>query len=218
METGFDFADLVDEAVQRSGGEQSTAQDVINVARSMRLLTERWIADGYNTWRITQKTELSAGRTPELPLPVSVDDVISISRVLASGSTGSTLTRITADEYASLGNRFTRGTPSSFYLQRSEPPVLFLSPIGEARLHVWYVERPAAFDRHDHSTDDVPGRWLEALTLGLAADLAKKRPPYDEQLIARLEREATAAEARAQRADRDRTRYRMRMGGYRRAR
>ena len=121
---------------------------------------------------------------------------------------------VLAIEYAQLASKETKGNPSQYYLDRKEQPKLFLFPIGDPyfadQINVWYVSRPEDFDRYGDTTDDVPGRWLEALVSGLALDLARKRPPYNEPLIQRLKAEAAEAEDLAQRADRGRERYRYR--------
>ena len=123
--------------------------------------------------------------------------------------------RISATQYAQLTKKQTYGRPSQYYLDRATNPKLFVLPIGVenqiTNIIVTYVERPDSFDRYE-GNNDVPGRWLGALVAGLALDLAEKRPPYDENLIARLQGKATDAEDIAQRADRDRTSFRMRIG------
>lgn len=209
MEGAFDFTDVLDEAVGRSGGERSTADDVLKVRRGMRLLLERWAAEGYNTWRIRSTSVMTLGGA-QVGLPAEVDDVIDVNSVRGSGSEAP-MQRITATQYAQLANKLTDGEPSQYFLRRDvEAPQLFIYPTGASTLTVWYVQRPADFERYSNSTDDVPGRWLEALVTGLALDLARKRPPYDEGLIQRLKAEAMEAEALAQRNDRDRTRFRYR--------
>lgn len=212
METGFDFSDLVDEAVERSGGERSTASDVMKVRRGLRLLTERWAALSYNTWRVKSVTLKARGNDPRLQLPADVADVIEVNSV-RNETSESPMERITADQYAQLSVKNTTGQPSQFWLSRDvEAPVLHVYPIGPAPIVVWYVERPADFDRYGDGTDDIPGRWLEALVSGLALDLARKRPPYNEPLIARLKNEAAEAELIAQRNDRDRSNFRYNIG------
>jgi hypothetical protein len=213
-DTGFDFADLVDEAVARSGGEGATASDVLNVRRSLRLLTERWLAKGFNTWRIKEINIGLLGVSPVVRLPAGVDDVLTVN-VRTSGGSEVNIRRISPAEYHSLTKPMTLGQPSQFYLDRATPPSLYVFPIGTptspTSLVVTYVARPAEFERYS-VTDDVPGRWLEALTLGLALDLARKRPPYDEGLISRLRGEAQEAEDIAMAADRGRQRFRYRIG------
>jgi hypothetical protein len=214
MATGsFDLSDLTDEAVARSGGEASTAADVISIRRSLRLLTERWTAQGYNTWRIeTLEMDFIGDQEGVLQLPDCVDDVINVSVSQTSVSIDkSSIRRISAAEYAALNRTDTQGRPSQWWLHRTEPPVLRLYPTSPAKITVTYVARPEEFNRTGDATTDVPGRWLEALTLGLALDLARKKPPFNEQLIQRLNQEYQVAEKLAQDADRDRVRFRYKL-------
>ena len=211
--TGFVFSDVVEEAVDRSGGQTATANDILKVRRSLTILTNRWMAQGYNTWRIRHTTIPISGASPEVPLPACVDDVIQVNSILSQGSEAG-MKRIPASEYQQLTAKMTQGRPAQYWLQRTVPPVLHIFPIGRSdgpsSLSVAYVEAPEAFQRYG-DVDDVPGRWLEALVLGVALELARKRPPYDEALIARLKVEAAEAEDLAQRADRDRSNYRVRI-------
>jgi len=213
-DTAFDFADVVDEAVSRSGGETATAADIMNVRRSMRLLTERWLGQGYNMWRIKTMTVGISGSSPIVQLPKCIDDVINVNSVVEGLGSEAPMKRTTATQYAMLTTKDTQGRPAQFWLSRSDPPSLHIYPIGSiatpTTLVVTYVERPEAFERYGE-TSDIPSRWLEALVTGLALDLARKRPPYNEPLIARLKQEAAEAEDIAQRNDRDRSRYKMRI-------
>jgi hypothetical protein len=206
MDTGFTFADVYDDVVSRAGGEQTTAEDVVRVQRGLRLLLERWEARGFNTWRFRYFDTRSPDRGAELFLPADVDDVIHVVR-----GTGGTLERVPIDEMMAFDFNRVKGTPGSWALLRDERPKILLYPSGTAMdLRIWYVQRPEHYQRGSANMDDVPGRWLEAMILGLAHDLARKRPPYDEALIGRLKAEAAEAEDIALRADRDRARYRMR--------
>lgn len=211
MRTGFDFSDIYDEVVSRAGGEQSTAEDVIRVRRGMRLVLERWEALSYNTWRIRQTRVVSREGQPWIDLPDYVDDVMQIT-----WEGGGALDRVTPAFYMQIARKNQSGRPGNYWLAREECPKLYLHPSGGGyKLDVWYIERPADFDRHRNSMDDVPGRWLEALICCLAHDLATKRPGpdggYNEPLIARLLGQARESEDVARRADRDRARYRYRI-------
>lgn len=210
MNTGFEFSDIYDEVVARAGGEQSMAEDVIKIRRSQRIVLQRWMNKGYNTWRIETCTVWPNGVSSYLTLPVEVDDVVEVVR----GESG-TLERITADKYMRISNKNQIGTPGQFWLDRKEPPRLYVNPVGTSTtsesLTVWYVRTPEEFSPDKNNSDDVPGRWLEALICGMAHDFARKRPPYDEALIARLGAESAVAEEEALRADRDRSRFRYRI-------
>lgn len=214
METGFKFQDIYDEAISRTGGEQSTAEDVIRVRRSLRIVAERWMTRGYNTWRIRKTVVWASGANDHVTLPVRVDDVIEVTR-----ENGAELTRIPPDRYMALPQKLKEGIPSQFFLNREEQPKIYLFPVGQkgrpTPLTVWYVERPADFDRTENQMSDVPGRWLEAMICCVAYDLARKRPrpdgTFDEGLIQRLRGEANEAETTARYGDRDRSNYRFRM-------
>lgn len=209
MSTGFTFADVYDEVVSRAGGEQSTAEDVVRVRRGLRLLLERWEALNYCTWRIrrTQIQSPSSSAIDYVTLQDTVDDVVHVTR-----TNGGELERVPIDRFMKFNRSGTSGSPGSWCLIRTDAPNLHLFPTGTSiPLIVWYVERPEEFNAAQLNMQDVPGRWLHAMVLGLAHDLAAKRPPYDENLISRLKIDAGEAEAIAARADRDRARFRYRI-------
>lgn len=215
-DTGFDWADIVDDVVERSGGQTATAADVLSIRRSLRILLERWNGRGYNLWRVGEAMITAGGISPEIGLPDDIDDIIGIE-VRQAGTDGGTaaLVRRSEAEYKALSLKATRGQPTLYCLRRSEPPCLLIYPIGgpvNYDLQITYIRRPGRFARYDYVDDDtIAGRWLEALVTGLAAERAKKTPPYNEPLIARLTGEAGVAERLAQEADRGRQRFRYRI-------
>lgn len=217
-DTGFDWADVVDEAVDRSGGKTATADDVIKVRRGFRLLTERWNALGYNLWRLTTTTAYLSGLTPSITLPGDVDDVVNVGVSTVGTSVRlPAMRRLSEAEYAALPSKTVEGMPTQFCLRRTTPPEMMVFPIGrpyaDHELEITFVARPGQFARYDDpKVAEVAGRWLEALVLGLARDLARKRPPYNETTITRLKAEAAEAEALALQGDRGRQPYRYRIG------
>lgn len=222
-DTGFDFSDLCDDAVQRAGGTTATAEDIVKIRRSLRIILERWAALRYNTWR-TGHISMGIGGTPAITLPKNVDDVFQVNARnpvphQSAEASESPMHRMGPQEYAQITNKSTVGQPSQFYLERSAGcPTLFIYPIGRPglteTLDIYYVARPDTFDVYGNEVD-APGRWLEALTSGIALELARKRPDeagnYNEGLIMRLKGEADEANLIAQNADRSRHRYRFRM-------
>lgn len=207
MDNGFSFADVFEDVVDRAGGPDATANDVTKVRRGLQILLTRWENLGYNTWRIRNMRAVAMGYENYIDLPPRVDDVISVNHDPHGGQ----LTRVTIDEFAYYGSEPVPGTPSSWALMRAEPPRLMLYPAGAGDgLMIWHVERPEHYMIGNSGLDDVPSRWLEAVILGLAHDLASKRPPYEPKLIARLRMSANAAEMAALAADRDRAAFRYR--------
>lgn len=219
-DTGFDFADLVDEAVELSGGQSAVAADVLRVRRALRLLTEEWNAEGYNLWRLDFLTEAVIPGQPEIRLPDYVDDIVNIganSEPTTGADTGSpSLRRISEMEYAALANKLLPGQPTQYCLRRTGNPSLLIYPSGApARtwfLDITFVRRPEQLRRYDPvDSQEVVGRWLPALVTGVALKLAKKRSPYPQDRVAGLELDYNKALMLAQMGDRGRQRYRYRI-------
>lgn len=210
-QTGFSFVDIVEDAVQRAGGQDVTAATIISARRSLYTLTEEWASQRLNTWRVRSEVFGSATTaSATVQLPDRVDDILDVSVIRSSGSE-TTMKRMSATEYAQITNKATTGQPSSWWLDRSVRPVLYQYPTGPAQLAIWYVERPEAFGPYTDVTSGIPGRWLRAMVLGLAYDLAAKAPQfggvYDEALLQRLQQDYRRALALAQDNDRERKPY-----------
>lgn len=209
----FDFADLVEEASERAGGDTTTATEVYSLQRSLYLIQQDWQQKNFPTWRVTTDSFVTDGYSPYIVLPDCVDDVMQVNSTV-NDMGEMPMRRISPAEYAQLTTKDTQGRPSMYYLQRSEPAILYIYPIGnpgaEVGLEVMYIARPPEFERYQPNSE-VPGRWTRALVQALALELAKKRPPYNEALIQRLTAEKEQAEELAKRDDRGRQRYRVRM-------
>jgi hypothetical protein len=211
----FDFPSIYEEIVARAGGEQSTAEDVLKVERGVRLVLQRWANQRYPTWRVTRVTLTASGYTDTIPMPTDVDDILQASVVNQDGSKVLDMTRVPGSRFMQMGNRSLEGTPSQFWLNRAEPPELMIYPCGirgrVTLLALWVVATPPEWTHGDPGVSVVPQRWLEALIVAGAHDLASKRPAeggtYDETLIARLKVERAEAEKIALDADRDRAHF-----------
>lgn len=176
MQSGFDYADIVDEVLGYAVGENSTASDVISAKRSIYMVMEDWHARQLNTWRIKTQDFQFMGGSPRVTLPVELDDVLSVN-VLNLAGNETPLRRLSETEYANLTTKDVAGQPTQYVLRRSEQPVLTCTPVGRTgvteTLRIVYIKRPDKYDRFG-SDLDAPARWQNALILGAAASLALK--------------------------------------------
>lgn len=210
MDPGFTLQDTILDAIERAGGEASNAAMVRSAYRSCRIILEKWSAAGLNTWRvadITLRLPIEAGGTV---LPPTLDDILEIQIVRASGASDSTIERIDLDRYAALPNKSQTGRPSQFWLDRKEQPILYLWPLGTAGLsaRTWYLERPEGVSRRIPDLD-MPARWLPALVTELGYELALKRPigSVPPERIELLRSDAAAAFDLCRRNDRQRVSF-----------
>lgn len=116
------------------------------------------------------------------------------------------MARMNIDDWASLPNKQTQGRPLQFYVERLE---------DQPSLWFWYAPADsfvqAVVWRHRHIMDpgtqqntiEIPQRWIKAVQNSYAAELARELPNVQEDLQARLDRDAAQAFASAQAEERD---------------
>lgn len=209
-ETSLSFPDLIDEAIQLSGGEASTASEIVSARRTVWLTLQRWAQLGYNTWRVKTQVITLSGVYGPVALPSDLDDVLDIRVQAVDGTSRSALTRISRDAWMALGTPDTTGRPSQYWLDRATAPQLRVYPIGNLgdRIEIQYMARPASFD-HASNGVDAPERWAYALTMATAQMLTLKRVPLDRDRYSALSSAAVDAERLAQANDRGRVHLRV---------
>lgn len=215
MDPGFSTEDVILDALERVGGEQSEASEVASARRSLRLLLEEWAAMGLNTWRLSHYDIALPTTEQGITLQPTVDDVLDVTIRNADPTqyrNENWIPRWGRAEYIDAPDKTQTGRPTAWYLQRVEPPKLFLWPVGDedwiARVYVMTrPEGPAALQWEV----DAPSRWLPALVHGLAYELACKRVGVPEEMIARLQASYGERLQLCKRGDRDRSSFRVRL-------
>jgi hypothetical protein len=188
----LDLAEIAEEAYERCGLEMRSGYDLKTARRSLNLLTIEWANRGPNLWTIEERTlSLSAG-VGTYALPVDTIDVVDHVFRTAQGS-DYPLTRTSRSDYAALPNKTTSGQPNKIYISRSITPMVALWPVPSvaATLVYWRMRRIKDAGSGGAFNQDVPFRFLPALTAGLAYYLSVKKAPalaaglkadYEEQL------------------------------------
>lgn len=128
----------------------------------------------------------------------STDPMLTSEVYLGSLPSEIPLGPLNRDTYSAQSNKVFVGRPSTFWFQRAMPL---------PQLNLWPAPNDAAelgqlvIFRHIHVMDigtlvqslNVPQRWLDAITLDLAARVALETPSVDPNLIALLDAKAQAA-------------------------
>lgn len=138
----------------------------------------------------------------------SVDPMLTSDVFLGNSPSEIPLGPLNRDTYSAQSNKVFAGRPSTYWFQRSLPL---------AKLNLWPAPNTAAEQaqmviwRHIHIMDvgtlvqslNVPQRWIDAITLDLAARLALETPSVDPSLIPALGALAQASMREAWDADND---------------
>jgi hypothetical protein len=118
------------------------------------------------------------------------------------------LGQLNRDSYVNQTNKVFPGRPSNYYFLRDLPePVIYLWPAPfsgaeQAQLVLWR-HRQIMDTENLQQEVEVPQRWLEAITNGLAARVAAESPSVDANLVPALEQRAEVSMQRAWDGDND---------------
>lgn len=202
-----DNTDLITDAWERCGKDRSAMPgDLARSARmSLDLMFSSWSNKHINLWCIEPKTVALLLNTPNYVLADGTIDIMdAYITSTATGSRDRTLGRIDRDSYNALPNKLQQGEPTTFYLNRSTAPSIYIWPVPTASslwvITYWRLRRiqdaGAAAD-----APDVTYQWLDAIVAGLAARFARK---WAADRVADLKVEAAEAFGEAARENRQR--------------
>lgn len=180
----MDLAELVEEAFERAGSEMRTGYDLRTARRSLNLMFADWSNRGINLWTVEQGSQVLTPGTGTYTLPADTVDLLEhVIRTDAGSSANQadlSVSRISVSTYASIPNKLTQGRPVQIYIDRQESaPSISLWPVPDTAqtytLVYWRLRRIQDAGG-GANTMDVPFRFLNCLTAGLAYYLALKLP------------------------------------------
>jgi len=180
----MDLAELVEEAFERAGSELRTGYDLRTARRSLNLMFTDGSNRGINLWTVEQGSQVLTPGTGTYTLPADTVDLLEHVIRTDAGSSASqadlSVSRISVSTYASIPNKLTQGRPVQIYIDRQESaPSVSLWPIPDTAqtytLVYWRLRRIQDAG-NGVNTMDVPFRFLNCLTAGLAYYLALKLP------------------------------------------
>ena len=180
----MDLTELVEEAFERAGSEMRTGYDLRTARRSLNLMFTDWANRGINLWTVEQGSQVLTAGTGTYTLPADTVDLLEHVIRTDSGSTANqadlSLSRISVSTYSSIPNKLTTGRPVQVYIDRqTAAPTVSLWPVpdtAETYTLVYWRLRRIQDAGNGVNTMDVPFRFLNCLTAGLAYYLALKLP------------------------------------------
>ena len=192
----LDVSDTIEEAYERIGLEVRSGYQAKTARRSLNLLLQSLSNKQINLWKLTLTSQTLTQGTASYTLAADIIDIDSV--VLRRDSIDTQMHRLSRFEYQSRPDKTSQGRPSQFWLDRQTTPILYVYPAPENStdaVRFYAMERIEDIST-SQNTIDVPSRFSEAITAGLAYRLALKFKPemvplvkaiYDEELIAALD-------------------------------
>ena len=121
------------------------------------------------------------------------------------------ITRISSFEYVSMPQKYQQARPTSYWVDRQINPVVYLWPCPSFMYNAMYYTRVRMLQDVGMllNTGELPSRFFEPLTAGLAVELAEKpiagKPELSPEKIARLIQRYDEAFSAAAREDSEKT-------------
>jgi hypothetical protein len=177
----LDLTDLIEEAGERCGIEIRAGHQVRTARRSLNLLLAEWANRGINLWTLEQQERVLIPGVGRYILPADTVDLLEA--VIRTGTgvsrTDLSLNRISASVYSTIPNKYTQGRPFQMWMDRQAIPDIVLWPVPDSSavytLVYWRLRRLQDAG-NGLNTQDIPFRFLPAMTAGLAYHMAIKIP------------------------------------------
>ena len=179
----MDLTEIVEEAFERAGGELRTGYDLRTASRSMNLMFSNWANRGLNMFTYEQGSINLVAGTATYNLPADTVDLLEHVIRTGAGSASTqadlTITRISVSTYATIPNKLAQGRPIQVWIERLDTPRITVYPIpdnSQPYVFVYWRLRRMQDAGTGVNTMDMPFRFYEAMTAGLAYHLALKIP------------------------------------------
>jgi hypothetical protein len=178
--------EIAEEAYERIGTELRTGYNIETARRSMNFLLAEWANEGINLWTVAENsitlTESDATET----LSASLIDITSA--VLRRDSTDIAIERVSREEWLNIPNKSEESRPTQWYLDRQVTPILNLWPTPENSTDIFKYFGTFRLDDVTGPLQNIqiPFRFLEAFTAGLAARLCIKASVNSQEMMMRI--------------------------------
>ena len=179
----MDLTEIVEEAFERAGGELRTGYDLRTASRSLNLMFSQWANKGLNMFTYEQGSIPLVAGTATYNLPADTVDLLEHVIRTGAGSVSTqadlTITRISVSTYATIPNKLTQARPIQVWIERLDTPRITVWPVPDdtqSYTFVYWRLRRIQDAGTGVNTMDMPFRFYEAMTAGLAYHLALKLP------------------------------------------
>ena len=177
----MDIDEVIQEATEMIGGEQTLGHEPKSARRSINLLLQDWQNRGILLW--TAGTTAISVSTSVTSYALTSSTIDVTEAVLRRDNVDLQLERIKMEEYLKIPRKSQTGRPNQYAIRRGrDNPTLFLWPVPENTTDILKLEKVKYTEDVNKSagqTADVSRRFLPCLTTGLAYYMAMKRPGTD---------------------------------------
>tara|TARA_R100000963_G_C4643755_1_gene107549 strand:- start:1237 stop:1911 length:675 start_codon:yes stop_codon:yes gene_type:complete len=202
----LDIDEVIEEAMEMIGGEQTLGQEPKSARRSINLLLQDWQNRGILLW--TADTTAVSVSTSVTAYALNASTIDVTEAVLSRSDIDLQIERITMEEYLKIPRKGQTGRPSQYAVRRGKDNIsVFLWPVPENSTDILKLEQVRYLQDVDKSagqTADISRRFTPCLTAGLAYYMSMKRPGVQAARMQFIKQEYEDRLMRAMHEDRER--------------
>jgi len=202
----MDIDEVIQEALEMIGGEQTLGHEPKSARRSINLLLQDWQNRGVMLWTANTSAVTLVTSVTTFTLASSTIDVLEA--VHNRDNTDIQLERISMQEYLKIPNKGQTGRTTQYAVRHERGnPVVHLWPLPENNTDQIKLEIVSYMEDVNKSAiqnADISRRFLPCLTSGLAYYMSMKRPNVEATRIAMIKQEYEDRLQRAMDEDRER--------------
>ena len=202
----MDIDEVIQEATEMIGGEQTLGHEPKSARRSINLLLQDWQNRGVMLWTAETSVFTVSVSTTTYSLGDPTIDVLEA--VINRDNTDLQLDRISMQEYLKIPQKGQKGRPTQFAIRHErDNPVVYLWPVPENstdKIKLELVRYMQDVNKSAVQTADISRRFLPCLTAGLTYHMSMKRPGVEAGRIGLIKQEYEERLSRAMEEDRER--------------
>jgi len=174
----LDIDDVIQEASEMLGGEQTLGHEPKSARRSINLMLKDWQNRGILLWSTETTAVTVVASVTSYELSDSTIDALQV--IINRDNSDIAATRISFEEYLQIPAKSQTGRATQYSIKRNvNNPTLFIWPIPENSTDVLKIEKISELqdvNKSEGQNADLPKRFLPPLTSGLAFYMGTKRP------------------------------------------
>ena len=202
----MDIDEVIQEATEMIGGEQTLGHEPKSARRSINLLLQDWQNRGVMLWTANTSAVTLTTSVTTFTLASATIDVLEA--VHNRDNRDIQLERISMQEYLKIPNKGQTGRTTQYAVRHERGnPVVHLWPIPENstdQIKLELVSYMQDVDKSAVQNADISRRFLPCLTAGLAYHMSMKRPGVEAGRITMIKQEYEERLQRAMDEDRER--------------
>ena len=188
----LDTAEIIQEAYERIGASPESGYDLKTARRSLNLLLTKWANEGVHLFQLKFHTANMTKDQDHITFNSSIHADVLDGVVRNNQTVGEPndipMERISLDDYLAIPNKWTKGKPVQFSLDRrtqfdSSGPYthkMYLWPVPDQTYYQyvgWTIMYAEDISTTYSQNPEIPKRYLPALVSGLSVELAVKQAP-----------------------------------------